>query len=119
MSKRTPQSVKASCDKLFSQLVRSRGMCQRCGETRYELLQTAHIYSRKFNSVRFDEDNAICLCARCHRWGHDNPTEFTDWLSSFVNLDALKVKKNVVSKMKLYNWLELEETLKYKLNETN
>jgi len=109
--KRTPRSVKRSCDKLFSEIVRSAGLCARCGESEYRLLQCAHIYSRKFNSVRFDEANAVCLCARCHRWGHDNPPEFIDWVEHLVDLKTLRVKKNRVSKMKLHDWLELEEEL--------
>ena len=117
MSKRTPRSVKDSCDKLFSKIIRSQGFCTRCGEKKYELLQPAHIYSRKFNSVRFDEDNTLCLCSGCHFWAHANPTEFTKWLETFINLDKLKEKKNQVVHYKLHNWLDLETKLKEKLND--
>ncbi len=119
MSKRTPRSVKRSCDTLFSKIVRARGECRRCGETKYELLHTAHIYSRKFGSVRYDENNVLCLCAKCHRWAHDAPTEFTDFIregSGSEALFALQLKKNKVVKRKLADWLELEEELKEKLN---
>jgi hypothetical protein len=110
MARRTPKSVKASCDKLFSLNVRSLGYCKRCGNT--QTLQCCHIYSRKFGSIRFDYDNAICLCARCHRWGHDNPTEFSDWVGEFTDLVKLKVKKNVLTRRKLRDWLQLESELK-------
>jgi len=112
---RTPKSVKASCDKLFSKLIRSKNQCERCGNPIYEQLHCAHIYSRKFGSVRFDENNAKCLCAKCHRWAHDNPTEFTKWLSRTVDLDKLMLKKNKVVKRKLADWLTLEEELKRNL----
>lgn len=118
MSKRTPRSIKKSCDKVFSILIRSRGRCERCGSR--DNLQTAHIYSRKFGSVRFDEDNAVCLCARCHRWGHDNPVDFTRWLDEYLptgHMIKLLAKKNQIVKRKLADWLELEEELKQKLNE--
>lgn len=116
MGRRTPKSVKKSCDRLFSLIVRSQGFCTRCGST--QNLQAAHIYSRKFNSVRFDENNALCLCASCHRWQHDCPSENIKWLETFVDLDKLKLKKNtVIDKKKLHDWIELEEALKKKLKE--
>ena len=115
MAKRTPKSVKKSCDKLFSQLIRSQGFCTRCGSK--QNLHTAHIFSRKFNSVRFDEMNALCLCARCHRFAHDEPTEYTKWLETFINLDKLREKKNRIVKYKLHGWLSLEATLKEKVKQ--
>ena len=111
--KRTPRSVKKSCDRLFSQIIRSLGFCVRCGSK--QNLQCCHIYSRKYNSVRFDEQNAVCLCARCHRWGHDNPTDFTKWLETFINLDRLREKRNKIVKYKLDDWLQLEAVLKQKV----
>ena len=117
MSKRTPRSVKAACDKLFSLIIRSKGSCERCSMTDYSQLHCAHIYSRKFGSVRFDEDNALCLCARCHRWGHDNPTEFADFVNEKKNTSSLKIIKELLTKRKLADWLELESELKQKLND--
>jgi hypothetical protein len=60
------RGAKAKATKLHSLLVRSRGMCQRCGERDYSKLQCAHIVSRRFSATRTDENNAWCLCARCH-----------------------------------------------------
>lgn len=113
MARRTPRSVKRSCDKLFSELIRSRGRCERCGSKNY--LQCAHIYSRKFGSVRFDEENALCLCAKCHRWGHDNPLEFARFVEKKRVYDRLVKKKNKIVKRKLADWLELEQEIKAKL----
>jgi len=121
MAKRTPKSVKASCDKIFSKIIRSKGACERCGGV--DNLQCAHIYSRKFGSVRFDEDNALCLCAKCHRWGHDHPLEFADFAHEIKETEPMKVqklkwRKEQIVKRKMADWLELEEELKQKLNET-
>ena len=117
MGRRTPKSIKASCDKLFSQLVRSRKSCEKCGDKRYEQLHTAHIHSRKYGSIRFEELNALSLCARCHRWAHDNPTEFTKWIDKSYpgRTDLLTNLKNVIVKRKISDWKELEDTLKAKL----
>lgn len=65
-------------DKLFSELVRSRGKCEHCGKT--TSLQCAHIISRTNKHLRWNEDNALSLCVRCHLyWSHRNPLEFTKW----------------------------------------
>jgi hypothetical protein len=48
-----------------AKLIRFAGRCQYCGST--ERLQCAHIMRRGFSATRTAEDNALCLCARCHR----------------------------------------------------
>lgn len=54
-------------DKKFSELKRMhRQVCQRCGQRLK--LQTCHIFSRKYYSTRFNEENAIVLCYACHNW---------------------------------------------------
>lgn len=60
--------------RLHGEVVRSRGECQNCGSTHY--IQTAHIISRVYSATRTDERNALCLCARCHRYFSVWPLEF-------------------------------------------
>jgi len=55
---------KGACDRIFSQLVRIRGACQRCGSPKN--LQCAHVISRRYSATRCLPDNAWCLCATCH-----------------------------------------------------
>lgn len=69
--KPTRTSQKNKADRLFSIIVRSRNHCEaagwdsvRCGGP----LQTAHIVRRMYLSVRWDEDNAFCLCAAHHSY---------------------------------------------------
>jgi len=64
-------------DREFSLLIRSRGKCERCGNT--QTLQTAHVFSRRFLRIRWNPDNAFCFCCRCHWWAHDNPPFFTEF----------------------------------------
>lgn len=67
-------------DTLFSQLIRSLGHCENCGRTYAEVqLQCAHWIGRRFRNTRWDPDNAFCLCARCHFYFGDHPTEFGRW----------------------------------------
>lgn len=50
-------------------------------------LQCAHIYSRRYVNTRWDLENSLCLCARCHRWGHDKPLDFARWVEDYIGGD--------------------------------
>lgn len=69
--KPTSTQYKLWCDTLFSQIVRARGVCLRCGKTAD--LQCSHIVSRGYLATRWNEQNAICACKGCHHWQHMNP----------------------------------------------
>lgn len=59
-----------SLDILFSQFIRLRAneKCQRClSLVGYSRLAAAHCWGRRKKSVRWDEDNALALCFRCHQ----------------------------------------------------
>ena len=60
-------------DRLFSEYVRNRdGDCQlrgKClGHKEYAELQCCHFHSRRKESVRFDPENCVALCAACHSY---------------------------------------------------
>jgi len=89
-------------DIAFSQSVRmSRNFtCEHCKQSggRTEL---AHIYGRRFKSVRWDTLNGLCLCHTCHRQFTENPLDFTKWLQEYVGqgyLDILNEKRNTIFK---------------------
>jgi hypothetical protein len=65
-------------DALFTTLIHKRGKCQRCGSMK--ALQTAHILSRINKNLRWNEDNALLLCATCHFWAHQNPILFSEFV---------------------------------------
>jgi len=79
---------KASADRYFSQLIRARGRCERCGTT--EWLQAAHIIRRRHVgdpdgiSLRHNEDNAWCLCAVCHYLVDTDPVSFTELVDATI-----------------------------------
>lgn len=92
MSKKpAPKTLKNKADKLFSLIVRARGVCERCGRRPPEVtLQCAHILSRKYIATRWDEKNALSLCVGDHHWGHQNPVEWMLWLEEMFGLDYIK-----------------------------
>lgn len=68
-------------DKISGAKCRSLGYCEKCGSTSW--LQWCHIKSRKFQIIRWNPINHLCLCAKCHRWGHDEPDAFTRWIIEY------------------------------------
>lgn len=111
MSK-TQSISKKKADVLFSQIIRSIGKCEFCGRSAGVQLQAAHIISRKFGNTRTDFQNVLCLCASCHRKGHDNPLDFalhvTRWATdNNINLDTVRNRAYAYGKV---NWeLRLKE----------
>lgn len=91
-----PKGPKGACDRLFSEIVRSIGLCEQCGRKPPAVqLQCAHIISRRYSSTRTSIRNAFCLCAADHRYFTDHPLEFAkfvqrSWASEFYNDEYVK-----------------------------
>ena len=51
--------------------------CRKTGETTH--LQWAHIYSRRYMSIRWNPLNSVCLSAGAHLWWHHQPIEAAKW----------------------------------------
>lgn len=94
-------------DRLFSARIRSRGICQAQGFTDraggvecWGPLECAHVIRRwKRNAVRWDDDNAACLCMRHHLYFTGNRTEedrFHSWLLSPERFSELERRANEV-----------------------
>jgi len=104
-------------DKLWSIKVKERDCkCLKCGKKTD--LQAAHIFPRTKINTRFDINNGITLCKRCHLyWAHKEPIEFTKWVE--YHLGKKKVdelyKKSQEIKHGGFSKKELEE-IETKLN---
>jgi hypothetical protein len=96
-------TVRNKLDKICGQIVRSKGSCERCKSNKF--IQCCHVFSRKFNNTRWDiENNLLCLCASCHRWAHDNPILFTEFVRKYFGEEKyqiLKEKHNLITKYTL------------------
>lgn len=76
MSKPKRSTQRNKADKLFSLKVRERGYCELAGVDTISCggaHQCAHIIGRRFYSIRWDEDNSLCLCAGHHVYYTHNP----------------------------------------------
>lgn len=70
---------KNKLDKIWREIVQSRGACEYCG-TKSGQLHAHHIRSRRFLNTRWDLDNAILLCATHHFFAHQQGIFFDNWL---------------------------------------
>lgn len=63
--------------------LRDGNRCRRCG--REGRLDWAHVYSRRYQSLRHDPMNSLVLCRDCHmNFWHHRPAEAVLWLKSNV-----------------------------------
>lgn len=87
--KPTRKTLIKELDKLASQVVRSKGKCEICGKR--EGIQCAHIFSRRNLNTRWDLDNLMCLCYRCHiHFAHKEPMLFAEAVKEKLGEDKYK-----------------------------
>lgn len=77
-------------DRLFSLIVREPGRCWAFGRQHAGPLQCAHILSRSYRSVRWEEDNAVPLCAGCHRFYTSRPVEWRGDIIAWMGREILE-----------------------------
>lgn len=57
-------------------------MCVRCAKGPPERpVQWAHVIGRRHLCTRWESDNALTLCAGCHRWWHEYPSLSGPWFA--------------------------------------
>jgi DNA polymerase III alpha subunit len=111
----SPKGAKAKADRLFSQLIRSRGRCESCGSTSY--LQTAHVVSRRFSATRCDENNALCLCAKCHHHYTDHPVEWGRFVVEHMGETAYEWLRDKALHGAKVDWQEVAARLQQRLKD--
>lgn len=90
--------------KLHSKIVREKRVCECCGENGYRKLQCAHIISRKYSATRTKEENAFCLCARCHRYFSDWPVEFAEFVLKMIGEEKYEELKALATSGEQVDW---------------
>lgn len=105
--KLTKSQLKKKADLLFGKLIRSRGKCEMCSETKN--LQCAHVIGRRNLHLRYDKQNVLCLCAKCHFLWHQSPRWAISWFKSiFPERDAYLAREEQV----IEHSLDYEEVVK-------
>jgi len=90
MSKKNIAKLKRKCDKVWSLIIRKLGHCELCDST--EFLNAHHIITKRNSNLRWDLQNGICLCSRCHKFSlrsaHNNPFTIIDWLKDKHSIES-------------------------------
>ena len=99
-AKRVPKVKKTSrgkmgrlADKLFSLIVRHSGLCDAGYRSHAGAVQCAHLVSRSYRSVRWDEANALPLCAGCHVYYTHHPLEWEQYITERNGPEAIAALK--------------------------
>jgi hypothetical protein len=90
-------------DPKLSEIVIEKKICAKCRKRNLQF-NCSHIKPKgRYQGLRYDPVNVLCLCARCHAWfWHDDPLEATEWFRAkypnrYVYLQEAKkifVKRN-------------------------
>lgn len=100
-------------DAVFSDLIREAHdwTCARCGrefpDRKGQDAHCSHFYSRKYNSTRWFPDNAVLLCASCHRITTDDHHEHVRLFESL--LGETRYAMLVERKAKLFRYRKADK----------
>lgn len=112
--KSSVKTLRDKADKLWSLMIRQRdGRCRRCGRGQGEVvLQAAHVISRRYKAIRWDERNGITLCRGCHHWNHHQPVEFDWWVQELIGKDVYEaLREEALSYTGELKRIDLEEVI--------
>ena len=115
MKTKTKKTWKNQLDKLWSEIIRSKGYCEICGTT--VNLNAHHIISRHNKVLRWDLQNGICLCVSCHKFSthsvHNDPLGFMEWFKKKnpEDYEYLKNKKNKIANYTISDYEEIYQNL--------
>lgn len=117
MRKPTKSSMTRKLDIRCSLIIRSRMECAWCCVRVESIsdLQCAHIFSRTYRNTRWDLDNLLPLCPKCHFYGHRNPIAFVEFIKAMYltcnQYENLKQKHNLIKKWSLNEMVDLYNSL--------
>jgi hypothetical protein len=108
--KQSTKQLEKDLDNVFSIYIRQKGMdekgfnsCYTCGKVdHFTKLQCGHYLSRRYNSTRWEEDNARPQCVRCNIFHEGNKPSFARrFIKEFGEgyLDKLEILKNRTMKV--------------------
>ena len=98
---------KILADSLFRDIIRGRdkSICQNC-KSSYNP-QVAHIISRRYHTTRWDINNALILCSKCHaRWTY-HPLEWEQWIIKRIGQSEYEALKREALSYEKINYKEL------------
>lgn len=103
--------------RLHSQVVRQKGYCERCGDSKGPF-DAAHIIRRHYGATRADPENGWCLCRPCHSLVDTFADEFAALVEKTIGWEGYgelkrRAQEGVGQKV---DWAAQVETLKAALS---
>lgn len=91
-----------AADKAFGDYIKVKAdnMCEYCG--RFGRMETSHFHGRRKASTRYDEENVSCLCSEHHRYFHEHPNIYVDWMKKRLGserYELLNVRAETIMKV--------------------
>jgi len=119
---------KETADKYFSLYIRLRdadenGTCEccTCGKLdHYKNMDAGHFINRRFNSVRFNEQNVHAQCPHCNRYCEGNIPEYSLFIERKYGkgtVEKLIAQKNTYTKMGKVRIDEIGKEYRVKMKE--
>lgn len=93
--RRTKRGMVLDLDKVARREIveeRDKNICQRCGlfegwwsgggpDATRTVIQWAHVHTREYYVTRWEADNSLALCKRCHVWFDNHKVLSLDWFA--------------------------------------
>lgn len=120
--KPSPKTLKNKADRLWGLIIRSEGVCRRCGKQPPEVsLQAAHILSRRYTATRWDLRNGLPLCMGDHHWGHNYPLEWevfvNEQIGEALHQELKDLALGYTGRISRVNYEEIVASLQARWNE--
>ena len=106
-------SLGRMADKLWGQIVRHAGRCERCGAT--DRIQGAHGISRRYRSTRWLPLNGFALCSGCHVTMTHDPLAWDDYLRKAWGPDVYDTFRRMAQKQAKPDLEAIVESLRCEL----
>lgn len=102
---------KKEVDDLFREVIRGKykSICVNC-QSPYKP-QVAHIISRSYYTTRWDIENAVILCLKCHMKFTSHPLEWEQWIIKRIGQEEYEALKRKALSYKKINYRELAAIL--------
>ncbi len=120
MRVKSKTSLKKKCDKLWSEIIKSGGSCEICGQP---VRDSHHVIGRINLVLRWDLRNGVRLCFQHHTGGnksaHNDPLWFMEQFKAIrpEDYEYLRIKKNETRTFSIFDYEEILKRLEDTLDE--
>ena len=110
--KSSREKLEKELDKAWSEYVRRKGICAKCG-SRSASVSAHHVFGRRHQATRWDVANGCPLCFAHHiHWAHRDIGGFMAWFEEYIGPDQYNRLKEAHRQITKFTVEDLEQKLK-------